>query len=136
MIKYMYFFLFFFPFCKLLGGQMKHRKMRRGRWREKRRERSVNGGDGMRGDFALLRVILCLLKIFSYMTCASLHSPLHQVRLLSSSDSRHRAEGLEDWVRTHARAQATKRRDERERNMKSEISVWCFHATEVSQGAL
>lgn len=67
----------------------------------------MNGGDGMRGDFALLRVTLCLLKIFSYMTCASLHSPLHQVRLLSPSDSRnHTAASRAGRARARARAQA------------------------------
>lgn len=92
----------------------------------------MNAGDGMRGDFALLHVTLCLLKIFSYMTCASLHSPLHQVRLLSPSDSRnHTAASRAGRAREHRQQ---KRRDER--NMKSEISVWCFHATEVSQSAL
>ena len=49
--------------------------------REKETERgnSVKHGDGMRDDFALLCVILCLLKIPSYLTCALLYSPLHQV---------------------------------------------------------
>lgn len=94
----------------------------------------MKGGDGMRDDFALLCVILCLLKIFSYMTCASLYSPLHQVRLLSSSDSQNHR-GPEGWTHTHTRtrtlAQTTKHRDER--NIKSEISVWCFHATQGSE---
>lgn len=57
--------------------------------REKGREgNSMKDGDGMRDDFALLCVILCLLKIPSYLTCALLYSPLHQVQPLFPSDSR------------------------------------------------
>ena len=54
------------------------------------RGRQREGGerrDGKRVDFALLRFILCLLRISSYLTCALLDSPLHQVQPVFASDS-------------------------------------------------
>lgn len=76
-------------------SRMWHRRqMERERWGSRKKERksrregnSVKDGDEMRDDFALLCVILCLLKIFSYLTCALLYSPLHQVQPLLPSDS-------------------------------------------------
>lgn len=84
-----------FFFFRITEGQIKHcecgiddrqREKRRERWgsRKQERKRQIGGnrvkdGDGMGDDFALLCVILCLLKIFSYLTCALLYSPLHQV---------------------------------------------------------
>lgn len=56
----------------------------------KNRGRQREGGerrDGIRVDFALLRFILCLLRISSYLTCALLDSPLHQVQPVFASDS-------------------------------------------------
>lgn len=44
----------------------------------------------MRNDLALHCVILCLLRILSYLTCAVLYSLLHQIHPFLSSDSSNR----------------------------------------------
>lgn len=69
----------------------------------------MKGGDGVTDDFALLCVILCLLKIFSYLTCALLYSPLHQVQPLFPTDSYNHKLAL----RVDPHTETTKHRDGR-----------------------
>lgn len=79
--------------CQITGIHIHNKNVRRKMGMEgdaKDRGSQREGGerrDGIRVDFALLRFILCLLRVSSYLTCALLNFPLHQVQPVFASDS-------------------------------------------------